>query len=143
MGFVNRFYRILWCACDVFSVIRREGGGGRSAVRYTDCGGQLAAHSPGCGRATAVAVECRTGEDGFVCIFIPRGNENRGSAPSSRDQATSTNCGRHPTDGFASLRRSHGRANSPPDCLLGPAFRIRPQRQKVQHRMVLDFLWLF
>ena len=44
-------------------------------------------------------------------------------------------------DGFAFLRKSHGRANSPPDCLLGPAFRIRPQRQKVQHRMVLDFLW--
>ena len=29
-------------------------------------------------------------------------------------------------DGFAFLRKSHGRANSPPDCLLGPAFRIRP-----------------
>ncbi len=28
--------------------------------------------------------------------------------------------------GFAFLRKSHGRANSPPDCLLGPAFRIRP-----------------
>ena len=27
-------------------------------------------------------------------------------------------------DGFAFLRKSHGRANSPPDCLLGPAFRI-------------------
>ena len=50
-------------------------------------------------------------------------------------------CGGQRTDGFASLRRSHGRANSPPDCLLGPAFRIRPQRQKVQHQMVLDFLW--
>ena len=28
-------------------------------------------------------------------------------------------------NGLASLRRSHGRANSPPDCLLGPTFRVR------------------
>ena len=28
-------------------------------------------------------------------------------------------------DGFARLRPGHGRANSPLDCLLGPAFRIR------------------
>ena len=33
-------------------------------------------------------------------------------------------------DGFASLRRSHGPANSPPDCLLGRPFRIRPQYKK-------------
>ena len=30
----------------------------------------------------------------------------------------------HHTDGFARLRASHGRTNSPPDCLFGPAFRI-------------------
>ena len=35
--------------------------------------------SHGCGRATVVApIEVR--EDGFVCIFIPGGNENRGVA---------------------------------------------------------------
>ena len=33
-----------------------------------------------CGEATAVAAGCPTGEDGFVCIFIPGGNENRGVA---------------------------------------------------------------
>ena len=44
-------------------------------------------------------------------------------------------------DGFAFLRKSHGRANSPPDCLLGPAFRIRPQRQKSEDQKVFGFLW--
>ena len=47
-------------------------------------------------------------------------------------------------DGFAFLRKSHGRANSPPDCLLGPAFRIRPpntQTQKKTNPIGLVFFW--
>ena len=57
----------------------------------------------------------------------------------SHRQCAPTDCGGDPTDGFASLRRSHGRANSPPDCLLGPAFRISLQSRKETHRKVCLF----
>ena len=49
-------------------------------------------------------------------------------------------------DGFAFLRKNHGRANSPPDCLLGPAFRIRPpniQTQKKTNPKGLVFFWQY
>ena len=63
-----------------------------------------------CGRATAVAGVHRTPV------------KSRLSYP----PYASINYRAYPTDGFAFLRKSHGRVNSPPDCLLGPAFRIRP-----------------
>ena len=76
--------------------------------------------SPGCGRARLVASVRRT----------------LAKSRLSNDEAGE--------DGFAFLRKSHGRANSPPDCLLGPAFRIRPpntQTHKKTNPKGLVFLW--
>ena len=47
-------------------------------------------------------------------------------------------------DGFARLRPGHGRTNSPPDCLLGPAFRIHHPAacmHKKTNPSGLVFLW--
>ena len=46
-------------------------------------------------------------------------------------------------DGFARLRASHGRTNSPPDCLLGPAFRIHPPNThtKPKHQPLRLVFW--
>ena len=60
IGFVNRFLNYF---IHVFAL--RDHNGEEDSLA--------------CGRATAVApIEVR--EDGFVCIFIPGGNENRGVA---------------------------------------------------------------
>ena len=61
-------------------------------------------------------------------------------------QCVPTDCGGNPTDRFACLRASHGRANSPPDCLLGPAFRIHPPNTQTQKKtnpkgLVFFCLW--